>query len=199
MTEPDKKPAAASNPFLLLGNTAGSNLPDGDAASSESMPDFGGLAEHESSRDLLATMDTDHIRAMRDRADALVAKSEKYILPEAADVRALADSLDASIAADADIPIGTLHQIRDHVRTIMTTLRAHPEFSTILLDADVRNIVRFARAAYINANEVTLLTASVKQDRAVKRESKASKPAKAGAIKPSDLAAMDAVLKDFKL
>jgi hypothetical protein len=62
------------------------------------------------------------------------------------DIRATMDEVDSLMASDVGISTIALGVIRNKIESVMISLRDNPEWDSILLDNDVRNMVRFLRS-----------------------------------------------------
>lgn len=189
-------PKPPHNPFLLKPEEAGpdSNLPEGEAKSSF-VPQDEAESELAKSADApfaLATFDSSHIKAARDKADALLAKSERFILAEAKDVRDVADAVDTMMDQDGMLDGLDLGAIRNHIQSLMITLRAKPEYVGVLLPRDISNIVKFARDSYVNELETVQMASD-------KKERRASSPTSERAKKNKSKADMMSSLGELKL
>lgn len=174
-----------SNPFLLNADKAkGSNLSDLEDKGTELSSPLDQYEPGTNSLAEVATLDTTHITALRERADAVVHKTEKLVIHEAEGLREVLNFVDASMKDDVRLSGLDLVSVRDYVKSIMITLKAHPEFDDILLPEDVRNIVRFARESYLAAQDDMTLAQEKKASRAAKANSpsKKAKAAKTNAM-----------------
>lgn len=92
-------------------------------------------------------------------------------------VRDLCDRLDAMIGERAapDLQGPSLFEIRNYVQTLMITLKSRPEFDSVIIDKDVRNVMKFIRATRQEAIELRDVKVVKKATRAVKKETVASK------------------------
>lgn len=80
------------------------------------------------------------------------ALDEAAILEGPAGVRQLCDEVDRLMT---DPAIGLSHlsmpTIREYCRRLMITLKNHPEYDSVILDKDVRNMMAFIQATRVNA------------------------------------------------
>ncbi len=175
--------APETNPFLVpaeqtltgdsrpVESTAGSNK---NADGVPQMSSIQELAAYDPSSDGLVEQDTPQ------RADLVKAAllNRRLAMESANDVRNLCDSIDTMIEGFGDKLAGPpLIQVRGYVQSLMVTLKSHPEFDSVLIDKDVRNVMRFIRAVRGEA----LASREIKE---VKREIKTIK-AKAKSAGPS--------------
>lgn len=104
-----------------------------------------------------------------------LAKASVLTAPES--VRELCDRLDAMIGDKAapDLQGPSLIEIRNYVQTLMITLKSRPEFDSVIIDKDVRNVMKFIRATRQEALELRDIKTVKKATRSVKKESTAKK------------------------
>jgi len=127
----------------------------------------------------LATLNTDSITAIKNKADRVVSESDKFILRDAESFRAVADALDEAMRSDDRFDVFGLAPVRNYVVSLMTTLSRNEEMSSILLDSDVRNCILFARKTYAANNEHEALVTETKAARASSRATTPAGKAKA--------------------
>lgn len=142
----------------------------------------------------LARIDTTAIDELKNRNDIYLSRMREFVLDDSDGIRAMLDYIDARIGDDQTVNQFDLAAVRDSVRAIMTTLRAHPEYSGILLDKDIGNIVNFARETHrasLEMHEMTRVKAAAKP----KAKSKAA--LRAGRLE-KHLASLDSMLKGLK-
>ena len=148
----------------------------------------------------LAQLNTDSIVAIKNRADRVVAESEKFILRDAESFRAVADALDEAMQSDERFNLFGLAPARSYVMSLMTTLARNEEMSTILLDKDVHNCILFARKTYAANQEHEHLAVQVKRDRVAAKTDKSFTPAaRAKNAKSEAIAAALRLMKDDDL
>jgi len=141
----------------------------------------------------LAVTEVSSLPAIRSRADAIASKSKAFTITEAEDVQSVCDALDSMIGGDNRLTGFDLAQVRNYVQMLMVTLKVNPEFGSILLDRDVRNVIRFARQQYLEAVAVNGIAETKKATRSVKSGSTAAKKA----IEASKLAKANEILADM--
>ena len=118
-------------------------------------------------------MDTSKLEAKApSKASSLVRdanrREQRMVIPNAEQVRKVCDALDETIGDAAESETFDLPLIRDYVARLMVTLKSNPEFMEVIIDSDVRNIIKFIRMTRYEAIE--------KRDSAgVKREKKVVK------------------------
>lgn len=106
--------------------------------------------------------------------------NKRIALESGKDVRGLCDEIDSMIGNFDNLLVGpSLIQLRGYVMTLMVTLKQNPEFDSVMIDKDVRNVMRVIRSI----REEALASRSIKE---VKREVKKAK-ASAGSAKKSIL------------
>lgn len=183
-----------NNPFLLQPEKAGadSNLASLHETGTDMTSPLVAFDSTHNSLEELASQDTTHINALRTRADNVMNTTERFVIPEAEGVRALCDTVDAAMQDDETLDMFELGKVRDYVKALMITLKAKPEFSGILLDSDVANIVRFARQMYTQAIYEQGALVEKKSMNAEKRKTRESKAAK-DPVKRKKAAAFDAL------
>lgn len=118
---------------------------------------------HVESLEDMVSRDVSVLPAIRGKADAIMAETEKFILRDAESFRTIADALDSTISTDGRVDHLNLMTVRNYVTALMVTLRTNPEYSGILLDQDVRNILSFARQLYAEAESAADMKAATKQ------------------------------------
>lgn len=158
----DSKP----NPFMSsVPEKTDSIEYEGDAK--KSSPDVHSVSD-------LTGLDTGDIPALKDKADAVQLRAEKYIIKESEGLRTLCDAIDAAMSRDDIMEGFNLDAVRGYVKTVMVTLKAKPEFDGILLDKDVSNLVQFATRAYHQAETIRQMESGAKAAKAAKRKTKES-------------------------
>ena len=134
----------------------------------------------------LAMMNTDDIEELRNRAESMLAREKKFVLKSPDELRVMLDLIDSRFQSDERLGAFELAPIRNYIQAVMTTLRHFPEFETIVLDADVRNIIRFAIETFTNSSQAVgskaLNEATKKSIRAPKAAAKAEQLAIAEAV-----------------
>lgn len=152
------------------------------------------LAQPDMLLEELASQNTTEMRAARNRADQIAIRAERWILPDAPALKEMCDSLDVIMAGDDRYDEIDLRSIRNYVRTIMVTLKAKPEFKEVLLDSNVRSVVKYMREAYLAAKdsgEVLRANKAPGRKAGVKSKSKAMSSKKMDAL----AAAFDLAMK----
>ena len=101
-------------------------------------------------------------------------------LDSAETVRGVLDQLDNLIEkhAAADLQGPPLIESRNYVQSIMVTLKTRPEFESVMIAKDVRNVMKFIRATRQEALELRELKTEKKAVRAANKERKESKQTK---------------------
>lgn len=123
----------------------------------------------------IARMNTDSIEPTMERPTNLNVEAARlgqtFLLDSAESVRGVCDALDAKLQSVADSSLSGPHlfDVRNYVQSIMVTLKARPEFDEVIIDSDVRNIMKFVRAI----REDALATREVKGERKATRAAKA--------------------------
>ncbi len=98
--------------------------------------------------------------------------AKSLTLESPASVRELCDKLDAMIGERAapDLQGPQLIDIRNYVQTLMVTLKSRPEFDSVIIDKDVRNVMKFIRATRQEALELRDVKTEKKATRSAKKE-----------------------------
>lgn len=97
---------------------------------------------------IASTVVEDGIEAIRQDAARVLTRTQDYVLKDGTDVKKLLAALDSKVSASGEVNGFDLADCREYVQRLMVTLKERPEFSTILVDSDYRNIVAFAWAMY---------------------------------------------------
>lgn len=158
----------ASNPFVFYDN-------DGEASerSEQAEPQLKGEPALYSAEQL-ARIDTDteelEPKARQGKADLVKAAelAKDMVLKDSSSVRQLCDEIDTLIESHDQLVGPGLVTLRGYVQTLMVTLKARPEFDEIIIDKDVRNVMRFIRTV----REQALATREVKVIKKAVRETK---------------------------
>lgn len=157
------------------------------------------LSEEDSSVSALdlAMMDLTQVEAIRSRAEALKAETRKFLLDNIDEVRTMLDAVGTLVNGQDRLTGFDMSTCTNYVRSIMVTLREHPEYDGILLPQDLRNIVGFFQANYHEAYGMQAAkdsaaalkaTLSGKSTKATGATSKLPKPGKAAKF---DLGGLD--------
>lgn len=174
--EPEVKPEVAveatvqSNPFIvapsqtLLSSGAESDVPE---YTGDTMP---GNATSLSDLDTTAIEPKDTPEKTENlRAAELDARSK---LKSTDELRALCDSIDERIGERTELHGPDLVTLRSQLSRIMITLKSQPEFAPVLIDKDIRNVMRIVRAIRAEALAIREIKAIKKVDRQVKGAAK---------------------------
>lgn len=186
-TKPEPAPVIASvpakvepNPFLVVDNNQLLTSDSGEA-SERSEP----AEQHLSSETVLysaeqlarVNTDGDELEPKdRHEKTELVKAAEMakdLVLKDSSSVRHLCDAIDTLIESHDRLVGPSLITLRGYVQTLMVTLKARPEFDEIIIDKDVRNVMRFIRTV----RETALATRETKMVKKAVRETKKAKSA----------------------
>lgn len=128
----------------------------------------------------LASINTDSMEPTEGKRETnlnMKAKAfgNKLQLESADSVRALCDRIDAMIGdtvegASAALQGPNLITIRNHVQSLMVTLKSRPEFDSVMIAKDVRNVMKFIRATREETLELREIKTTKKAVRAAKKE-----------------------------
>lgn len=143
----------SNNPFLLDASAApkDSNLTDLQDTGTAPENPINDYNPNTTSLEELARADTTHVHELRNRADRVMLVTEKLVIPEASGVREVLDALDSAMSETDRLDYFGLDKVRDYVQALMVTLKQKPELSGMLLDSDIRNVVRYAHQQYRDA------------------------------------------------
>lgn len=103
-------------------------------------------------------------------ASKVEARTEQLILESGKSVRELCDQVDHVMAEDKQLSMADYATIRGYVMQLMITLKSRPEFESLLIDKDVRNVMRFLRATREEAMALRDVKTEKKATRGVKKE-----------------------------
>lgn len=98
-------------------------------------------------------------------------RTQALALTTGEEVRALCDRVDELIESNDQLAGPPLFELRNHVQRLMVTLKERPEFDGIVLDKDIRNVMKFIRATREEALQLREIKTEKKSVRAVKKES----------------------------
>lgn len=125
----------------------------------------------------LARMDTSDLEPKesngpREPNEMLAARKmdAKLVLDETNSVRALCDKIDVMLESNPNLAGPPLFELRNHVQTLMITLKQRPEFDSVLIAKDVRNVMKFIRAARNQALELREVKSAKKVVRTAKKD-----------------------------
>ncbi len=131
--------------------------------------------EEISSVEQLARINTDEIEAepqdrpvFKNEVSAAAKLTKAMILTEADKVREVCDNFDSQIRNISSLAGPDLAVLRNQVQTIMITLKEHPEFDSVLIADDIKNVFRWIRATRAEA----LALRDIKVEKKVTREVK---------------------------
>ena len=147
----------------------------------------------------LAHRNTDEVTALRSRADAAIVETEKFILRTGESFRSVADALDTMIGGDKRLSGFDLAGCRNYVRALMTSLAKNPEFETILLDNDVRNVVKFGTLTYQEAIELDAIKEDTKTRKAATPSRSKAKPKLSSSMMDAMAAGLDSFITGASL
>jgi hypothetical protein len=123
----------------------------------------------------LARLNTESFEPQQTRVQALpavaAARAKKLVLDSKEDVRALCDRVDAMIESNEQLAGPRLGELRMYVQQLSVTLKERPEFDGVIIDKDIRNIIKFIRAT----REETLLLRDIKIEKKTTRAAKKEK------------------------
>jgi len=124
----------------------------------------------------LANINTESMEPVEKRETNLNVKAkqfgQKLQLESTQSVRELCDTLDAMMESEnaATLQGPKLIDIRNYVQTLMITLKARPEFDSVIIDKDVRNVMKFIRATREEALALREVKVVKKATRSAKKE-----------------------------
>lgn len=175
--EPSNPPQAEGsrvNPLLALmakppaaksqqGDSTENQGPTGNraqpASSIPSAQGTGGILAKMAAKNLIPTASVEATKkaSVESKAIAVVASApsskghEEVDESAPLDMKSRLDELDRLIQRDNGISAFTFDAIRSHVKTIMIQMKEEPELDALLIDRDVRNILRFIRHIKVDA------------------------------------------------
>lgn len=160
---------------LLLGAAIASTAKELDSPAATALQPY--------DREELAMIDTENMEPtpVNQRVPNLNVRAANLakasVLQSGESVRELCDRLDNMIGDKAapDLQGPNLFEIRNYVQTLMITLKSRPEFDSVVIDKDVRNVMKFIRATRQEALELREVKTVKKATRAVKKEVTSSK------------------------
>lgn len=175
-TEKASLPEGIPSSQLLLGNPfTGLRPPEPAESNGELVPS--GVQE-------LGAIDTESMEPSEKREANLNVKAKAFgktlTLDSASSVRALCDEIDSLIGdnatgASAALQGPNLITIRNYVQSLMVTLKSRPEFDSVLIAHDVRNVMKFIRATRQETLELRDIKVTKKAVRAAKKETSTNK------------------------
>jgi hypothetical protein len=127
----------------------------------------------------LASIDTESMDPITKRETNLNAQATQFgkrmVLDSEGSVRALCDRIDQMIQGNANLVGPALIDLRGYVQTLMVTLKSRPEFDSVVIDTDVRNVMRFIRATREEALGLREIKTVKKAVRSAKKETSSNK------------------------
>lgn len=121
-----------------------------------------------------------------------MALTKGLILEDAPSVRKLCDDIDAVIEANESLAGPPLITLRGYVTQLMVTLKERPEFDSVLIAKDTRNVMKYVRAN----REDSLVLRDIKVEKKAAKTVRASKKSKTDQLMGDAFAKM---LGGFKL
>lgn len=178
--QPEMMPVPESNPFLI------------PASQTLTLPDPNGIVEQVTTVGAakiepdqmpsvyeLAATDTTEFEpkdpnARREPQELIEAKKidSKLAIDNETSVRALCDHIDTLIESNPKLIGPPLVDLRNYVQRLMITLKQRPEFDSVIIAKDVRNVMTFIRAARGEALELREVKTTKKAVRGLKKEGK---------------------------
>lgn len=142
------------------------------------LEDESGNAYEATSSNELATLDTESFEAKTQReTNTNVAAAQfgaKLVLESAESVTELCERIDRLIVGNENLVGPSLGETRNYVQQLMITLKSRPEFDSVVLDKDVKNVMRFIRATREEALALREIKTVKKVTRATNKEKKAN-------------------------
>lgn len=124
----------------------------------------------------LASLDTESMEPQKEREQNLMVQAKQFgqrlVLDNENSVRGLCDTIDQMIEGNDALVGPALIQTRNYVQQLMITLKSRPEFDSVLIDKDVRNVMKFIRATRLETLEMRELKTEKKAVRAANKEKK---------------------------
>lgn len=157
----------------LLASSAGAEASE----SSVNPPTHDDQTEHVGGVGELARIDTSDMSPQDKVEYNKVAKdakqeAERLLLDSPDAVRRICDAADALIESNPDLVGPPLFELRNYVERLMVTLKQRPEFDSVIIDKDVRNIMKFIRATRGEALLLREVKTVKKATKAAKKETK---------------------------
>jgi hypothetical protein len=122
----------------------------------------------------LAAMNTDSLEPQMHVEKTINVKAEALtkagVLNSGESVRELCDKIDAMIAADQMVAGPSLATLRNYVMTLMMTLKSKPEYDSVIIDKDIRNVMTFIRSTRQESLDLREIKTTKKAVRAAKKE-----------------------------
>jgi hypothetical protein len=126
----------------------------------------------------LASINTESLEPQDERESNLNVEAKKFgqrlVLSEEGSVRQLCDRIDSLIEGNDALAGPALIETRNYVQQLMITLKSRPEFDSVLIDKDVRNVMKFIRATRHETLELREIKTVKKATRAANKEKKQS-------------------------
>lgn len=178
-TPTPEPPPIESNPFLVRNNDqllapVTESVAD-DSVTEKQLPLDATL--HSSEQLARINTDTDEFEPKDSHEKTELVKAAEMakdlVLKDSSSVRNLCDKIDELIESHDQLVGPSLITLRGYVQTLMVTLKTRPEFDEIIIDKDVRNVMKFIRSV----RETALATREVKITKKAVRETKAAKNA----------------------
>ncbi len=156
--------STAKNPFASLMAAPTAESIAADKALTQPRNQLNQLSE-------LAAMNTESLEPNTGKPETNInvkaaVRSASLMLESPEEVRQLCDRVDQMIESNEALSGPPLIELRGYVQRLMITLKERPEFDSIVIDKDIRNVMRFIRAT----REETLALREVKTERKAKRE-----------------------------
>lgn len=185
-SEPKEKatmPELTPQTQRLLG--AGGTTAGGPTTSDETAMDFDSMMAADelqpSGMQELASMNTESLEPQSRREANLNVQANQLTkrlqLDSAESVRELCDRIDSMIEdkAAANLQGPGLLQMRNYVQSLMVTLKTRPEFDSVIIAKDVRNVMQYIRATRDEALSLREVKTTKKTVRAAKKEQTTTK------------------------
>lgn len=183
---PVPTPAVVRNPFESLTGPLSEPTPTANATANGGAQDVQESAIAAGSLEALAAADTDSmmLEPVHKRQNSLIVQAilddKTRMLQSESEVRDLCDEIDGLIEGQRSIQGPNLIYLRTYVERLMITLKKVPEYESVLIAKDIRNIMSFIRST----REAALELREVKTEKKAIREVKANAKIRAGTAIP---------------